>query len=108
MRRAHEVTGPSLFQEQTLNSTNLLNMLELSAVPPMSHLQPDVSLQQDDVPPAWGITITDSLNKLELSAVPPMSNLQPDVSLQQDDVPPAWGITITDSLNKTFPNGLCG
>jgi hypothetical protein len=54
IRRAHDVTGPFLFQEKTVKSTNHLNVLVLFAVPQMAHLQPNIFFQQDGAPPDWG------------------------------------------------------
>jgi hypothetical protein len=39
------------FHEKTVNNRNHLDVLELSSVSQMAHLQPNVFFQQDDVPP---------------------------------------------------------
>jgi hypothetical protein len=49
--RAHEVTGTFCFQEKIVNSRNPLDVLELSAVPQMARLQPNVFFQLYGVPP---------------------------------------------------------
>jgi hypothetical protein len=51
IRRAHNVTGTFYFQEKAVKSRNHLDVLELSSVSQMAHLQPNVFFQQDGVPP---------------------------------------------------------
>jgi hypothetical protein len=62
IRRLYEVIGPFFLQEQTMNSTDYLDMLELFAVPQMVHFQANIFFQQDSAPPHWGPTVRESLN----------------------------------------------
>jgi hypothetical protein len=58
----HEVIEPSSFQEETVNSTNYLDILQLFAVSQMAHLQPKVLFQQDGASPQWDLTVQASSN----------------------------------------------
>jgi hypothetical protein len=52
------VTGPFFFRENTVNNTNYLNVLELSAVLYMVCIQPNVLFQQDDAPPHFSLAVS--------------------------------------------------
>lgn len=56
------VIGPFFFHEKTITKEVYLDMLQIYAVPQISHLQPNILWQQDGAPPHWGKIVREFLN----------------------------------------------
>ena len=52
-----ELIGPFFFDENTINQTNFLHMLENYTYPQLITRQPDVMFQLDGAPAHWGLKV---------------------------------------------------
>lgn len=58
------VIGPYFFEDNTINQTNYLNMLETFCTPELNRIQnPELFFQQDGAPPHWGLRVRQYLDQ---------------------------------------------
>ena len=56
------IIGPFFFIELTVTGLTYLGMLEQYAFPQIAHKQPDITFQQDGVPPHWSNIVRIAIN----------------------------------------------